>query len=221
MAKKRTYASKQRKRHKRKLYVDTGMTSKILTLRRTIAYPILVNSTIGVGSGILITAQNIPQFSEITALFQEYRILKARANFYNLALQAITTNPQNVTTGVNGPTPMMYVAYDPNDASAPGTALEVQAFANNKFCNMLNTQPGRNGAIMSYTFKPKIAVPVFQGLTNPSGYFSKFGQWISTDYNKVEHYGLKVFTDAVIVGTANYYQVEIDMEIWFQCRGIK
>lgn len=122
----------------------------------------------------------VPDYSEFTNLFDQYRILKAKVTFlpsFNAgdALGGATTT--------FFPIPYFTYATDSDNADAPHSQAALMEYG--------NARTVRLDKPVTVTITPRVAQSVYKaGATN--GYAEgKAGQWIDCETPDVQHYGLK------------------------------
>ncbi len=159
--------------------------------------------------GVATNTITVPSSSEISALFQEYRIDSVEMTMFYT----------NNNSSLNSPSlslPLINVAFDPNDANSVSLAAIQQ------MSGVRQIQLG-NGAdrTRTLTFKPRAAAAVYNGLT--SGYMSENKGWINTATLDVPHYGVKVVYDpGTTPGTStNIGAVQFYFKLNFSCRGVQ
>lgn len=132
----------------------------------------------------------VPNFSEFTALFDQYRIDYVECGF------AFTANSQD--PGVTTALPIMWVAKDYSDANIAPIA-DVQQYKSAQCFQLGNPAPGGYKVIR---VRPTVDLQVYQGIT--SGFASANGKtWIETGTPDVPHYGLKCAIDSTLFGATN------------------
>lgn len=139
---------------------------------------------------------NLPAFTEITSLFQAYRINGIKLDFIPIQ------NDAAAGSSTNG-FPMMHYIIDHDDIAPPTTFNEVFQYDNVRY--------RRCDRPWSVFFKPKVLSEAYQlGVTQAYGYARRM--WLSTTYPAVQHYGFKWYLDSpnimnnfVIKVCATYY----------------
>ena len=138
--------------------------------------------------------------TDFTALFEEWRIDSIEVAIMYGA-NAIAPGP------VTGPqSPILIIAFDPNDLSATSLSSILQVNGN-RIIQIANIR-GESGFVTR--FRPRVQA---QATTVASGksLLMPLGQWVSTDAPTTSHLGLKVFYDnaastyAQAIGTLQFY----------------
>lgn len=148
--------------------------------------------------GISTWTANVPNYTEFTNLFNEWKINSVKVTFYY----------SNNNSSLNTPTtalPLINVVFDPTSAAALGLAGAQQ------FPGVKTFQLG-NGAYgpPSFLVKPKPLALQYNGVT--SAYAQSSDLWISSQYPETQHYALKVVYDptvapgtSTLIGNVNFY----------------
>lgn len=129
------------------------------------------------------TLSSVQGYTELTNLFDSYRIAYVEVKFtpvYNMA--AITTAATMIT-------PNLYTAIDLDDNSAPGSIAAIEEYGT---CRM-----SRFDANQSRKFSPFLAKAVY------SGAFTSFGMdngWVDCNSPTVQWYGVKYGIEAGVTG---------------------
>ena len=105
-------------------------------------------------------------------------------------MQAVTT-----AGGLQAIMPKVYSVIDFDDSNAPASVADVLQYENMKVT--------RANQWHSRYFKPAIADEVYaSGIT--TGYGLRQNAWLDCNSSQVEHYGIKVFTEAGNASTPRY-----------------
>lgn len=91
-------------------------------IRRTVAQTVTQGST-DIGRSFVGQLSQLPNISEFTSLFDQYRITKIHFSFFLLRAGTFST------TGVYN-YPNMCFAYDPNDSTTPTVLADVTSYQN-------------------------------------------------------------------------------------------
>lgn len=143
----------------------------------------------------LFKLSDVTNYTEFTALFDQYRILGVGLRFI---LERNTSN----STLVNGKVPRMYMIYDKDTSSLP-TMDELRQADNCKIVPMDHVRP------FTYFCRPNVLGLSYQSVT--SAYTPKWKQWISTSESGCPHYGVRYAienlddTDLTVRVEAVYY----------------
>lgn len=146
--------------------------------------------TIGVGSpaagyGYSFKLNDLPNASEFTALFDQYRIKALKWHLIPKqgmgVMQAVPT-----AGGLQPIMPKIYTVVDYDDAAPPTSIDEMLQYQNVKIT--------RANQWHSRYFKPAIADEVYAtGIT--TGYGMRQNAWLDCNSSLIEHYGIKVFVE--------------------------
>ena len=135
-----------------------------------------------------ITVNAMPDFLNISALYNRYKIMSVTYNF----------NIQPVGTGglVSFDLPKMTIRYNYNSQLTSSTVMP------NVFQDLNNVkqfQFTQDKTQFAYTFYPRCNEPVYLSLT-ATGYKLSKPQYIDVAYPSVPHYGIMWYADSVPVG---------------------
>jgi hypothetical protein len=155
---------------------------KLYTFQRSIDLGIITPSvTVETFTSYTFTLNALPDSTEFTALFDQYRIMQVRMEF----------TPLFTDTSATVAYPPIYSAIDYDDANSV-TGAQINEYDSVMFVP--------TGTYFERCFNPRIAVAAY------SGAFTSFGQppagfWIDCASPSVVHYGLK--TVMPVAGAAN------------------
>jgi hypothetical protein len=148
--------------------------------------------------GYSFALDDLPNYTEFTNLFDQYRINKVVVKFVPSAnVDAI---------GASQIIPSLHTAIDNNDATAP-TALS-QLYEYQSYKRTRGTQ------VHTRVWTPSALVEISTSASSP-----KWKQWIGTQFPSIEHYGLKVGCDQTVT-TADIYWLPY-VTVYFSCRSAK
>jgi len=174
---------------------------RAVTFRRTYSITILSANTGVTANGFSFSLSNLPNYTEFTSLYDQYRILQASVSFLPYAN---SSSSGSVTGSFPG---IIASAIDYDDASLPGTT-DLQQYESYK----------RNPAFLEFvrTIKPRVAIATYNGSTF-TGYANQYAPWIDANSPNVPHYGLKtvIFNSTYTTSTPVY---EVEVQLTFQVR---
>jgi len=125
--------------------------------------------------------QDLPSYTEISALFDQYRIRKVKLMFY-------PQQTDNVTTAAGQTTAIIHTVIDRNDSGSPTnetTILQYDGLKTHKFDRQF-----------SVTCSPRVNVPVYAGSVFTGYGEGKGGQWINSADADVPYYCIKALIPA-------------------------
>lgn len=153
----------------------------------------------------------LPNYTEITALFDQYRIncVVVRVIWRSSGLSQIETANNNVA-GM----PIMYDVIDLDDSTAAASAAEIQEYSKHHI-----TPFGTNRRTRSLKVYPRTANTVYRtGATSAYG-MARRKQWIDCSYADVPYYGWKSWIDVPQGGgTAQEASFDLHFTVYLQCR---
>lgn len=144
---------------------------------------------------------NLPNATEFTALFDEYRINKMVVKF----VPNYTGSDMNPNATFNS-LPNIYSIIDYDDASTPANLDELLQYPNMRMT--------RSNQIHTRVFTPKVSLDV----NGVAGTAAKAKQWLDCNQTTIPHYGMKYWIDAAGVSTGTY---RIFITMYFSCRGVR
>jgi len=184
----------------------TTPDNQVYAIVQTLPELLIQQSSTFNNASFSIAYANIAQNSQLTAVFDQYRIDEIQLIF----------RPMFLAVNMSGSTtffvPQLYVVVDYDDASVSGyTAATYQAYAN---CNVSMYET------VSVRFQPHIAVSAYSGSA-----FSQFQnltpQWIDTSSPNVQHYGVKAGIDAGGSGQAAFQSWAVTTRVRVSLKNIR
>ncbi len=147
---------------------------------RTIAATAAITAAAGgVGYAYNVQLDQIPNYGDFTALFDQYRVTQVTAHVIP------RTNTNNLSVASNAATATvapLVVTNDPDDGTTPTGASEVLAYP------QCQSHPG--WAEFHYTWKPRAAIAAYGGAFTQ---FADFDGWCDCASDDVEWYALKIW----------------------------
>lgn len=179
-----------------------------MTIRRTYNAGQVTADNTGEGAAIAFSLDSLPNYTEITSLFDQYRIIEARAQFIPLTASfGPSTNPSVQF-------PVVYSWIDLDDNITPTTVPEgeqydtVQAVSNQRFFERV--------------LQPRAAIAMY------SGAFTSFGSapptmWMDVASPSIQYYGLKWYTSFAgdVTNPATYKLYDIVVTLTLQVRATR
>lgn len=136
--------------------------------------------------GVYFRLVDVPNSSEFTTLFDQYRIDKVKIRFMPRA------NSSEV--GTNQGMIKLFTAVDYDDITTPTSIAELLQYQN---CKVVPST-----AITTRVLKPAFASQVYQSATS-TGYGARRG-WLDCDNNAVQHFGIKWGLQQLPAGTQTF-----------------
>lgn len=164
------------------------------------------------------SAGDLPNFSEFTALYDEYKINKIKLNFECLfnGRDMNSTNPTSGTASLLGSLKRIRVVRDYNDNTA--LASENSAF---EYQNCRSYAVGKSFKIVLY---PRLLTINYRSAVS-SSYTSTKPKYIDTTDTATPHYGLKFFlpscTSDINDGNLNKQLYTCRATYFFSCKNVK
>ena len=177
---------------------------KTYHFKRTFTLPFIQSQTTTVFGAYAFSFNDLPNSSEFSALFDQYRVNKLVIKFV----------PNHNSSEVGSTKALMEFnsVLDFNDQTAP-TAL-------NQLYEYANWRMTRGNAIHTRVFTP--AVLSLVSTTSPTNYQgdqSKWKQWLATSQLDVEHYGIKYAIGATQAAGDMYFTPYVTA--YFSCKSVK
>lgn len=177
---------------------------RVYTFQRTYTIATLAAASTGnTVNAFNFTLSALPNSSEFTSLFDQYRILEAVVQFTPYCNQATF-----VSAGVSPG--FIATVFDYDDSNLPGSFTDLQQY--DSYQRNLCTEPFRR------ILRPRIAVGAY------SGTFTSFANmpsktWIDAASPNVQYYGIKsVIQNNTYPASTNIYEVEATVTL--QCRSL-
>jgi len=130
--------------------------------------------------------------TEFTALFDQYRIMQVTANIY----------PDGVTES-----DLIYTTIDYDDANPFNTVSDAQQFGTTLVTD-------QTSGYFQRVINPRLATAVYGAGVFTSFGTGAYGQWVDAASPAVQHYGLKLITNAT--SSVTHYRISFSMVL--QCR---
>lgn len=128
---------------------------------------------------------SVPNSSEFTALFDEYKISKVKVKFMYTSSAGIQS-----AGNATGYLPYVYTIVDSDDSNALSTRNDYEQCEDMKVSRIHN--------IRSRYFTPGVSLAAYGGAF--TSYANKKNQWLDCGSPNVQHYGLKMFIDTTPLG---------------------
>lgn len=204
-----------------------GMHNKPLMIRLVHSFYINTTVTSGVTNGVSLTAAsgtttslpltpyNTSDWSAISALFDEYKVINGNCVF----------NYHNPTAGTNGgtnldPNGLPVIAYDPTDAPAPTSSRDCSVIAQHKYLNNLISDTSPSGPVVpacgghhEFSWKPPHGAYIDPITDAAAGIWTPvaYANTINTGYLKFYHVGKQTANLATGAG-------HVHMNVEMRCR---
>jgi hypothetical protein len=193
---------KYNRRYKRTRVARPLNRGNVHHFKRTFQSADISNLTAGASAGAYAPAfTNLPNNTEFSALFDEYRINKVVVKF----VPNFTGSDLNPNASFNS-LPNIYTILDYDDNNTPANLDELLQYPNMKMT--------RGHAIHTRIFTPKVCLDV--GGSNAVA--PKAKQWLDLSFASIPHYGMKWWLDASGVTTGKY---RVFITMYFSCRGVR
>lgn len=146
---------------------------------------------------------HVNQYASLTAVFDQYRI-----DLVEIWLTPSFSSATQTTTSAFG-IAQLYVVTDYDNANVAGfTQQNAMGYTN---CAMANMRIGHYRK-----WRPHIASAVYGGGVFTSGFENKPSDWIDSGSPNVDHYGLKIVSDAVPTALQTTVNLTVRMHMSFR-----
>ncbi len=185
-----------------RLPMPTPRRPQVHTIRRTYTAGQVTADNSGEGAAYAFTLSSTPGYTELTSLFDQYRIIEARAQFIPLTQEfGPSTNPS-----VQFPVVLSWIDLDDN--ITPTSAPE-----GNQYDTIMTVS---NQTYFERVLQPRAANAMYSGSFTSYGSASPF-QWMDVASPDIQYYGLKWWTtiagDLTTNPTYKLYDVVVTLTI--------
>lgn len=158
---------------------------------------------LGTAAGYNIQFQYMQGYARYQSIYDQYRIVRMKFNFYPLANVNDISGLDSITNP--GRFLPIYYAVDLDDSSTPTLQFMFER---------ANLKTKLYGKPFSISWKPHVNIDVSSagGLTKQS----VASPWLDTAQATTEHYGLKVFCEDMGIGTNDLYTITTEFEMEFK-----
>lgn len=154
---------------------------------------------------------DLPNYTELTALYDQYKITGVKISFIPSATEYNSAIPQGATVA-QGFNPFMS-AIDYDDTTTPTSEDQLMEYGSLK-----RSGPGR---IHSRYIVPKVLQEVYRSVAT-TGYRPISGQWLDIAQPDIPHYGLKVWCSAPpAAGTATAITYNVYATYYIKCKNTR
>ena len=181
--------------------------------KRTFVDSINTDSAGQAGIGKSFRLDMLPNYTEFTTLFDQYRIngIAIKVVWRSTGISMIETQADPDRPGA----PILYDVIDLDDATAPTTRNEVMSYSKHQMTMYSTARRSR-----SKFFKPRGLNTIYRTGVSNAYTLANPKAWIDMSYVDVEHYGYKGFVEVPNTGATsvpvNYF--DIHYTVYLQCR---
>lgn len=189
------------RRLRRRMRIRRPLTRRSINshhFKRTFIGEILSSGTSASFAGYSVNLSQLPNYTEFTTLFDQYRINKVVVKF----VPSFTQD----TIGSTEITPNLQSVIDYNDVTTPTATSELLQYQ--------SYRRTRGNQTHTRVFTPSTLVDISDTASSP-----KWKQWLSTANATLPHFGLKVALDATVVAGSAYYLPYFT--VYLSCRSVK
>lgn len=168
---------------------------------------ILSSNTAPVFGAYAFKLSDFPSYTEFTALYDQFRIVKVDVQFLHLA-SAI--NNTNSASSIVLRCPRFYSVLDFDDSTAPTAIDDLRQYNN---CITVNSDTSYMRSFAPASLELEYVSTIL------SGYSPVFGKWHDCTYSSLPHYGLKYALDTTPIAgptSAFGYNVEVTLHLEFR-----
>lgn len=171
-------------------------------------------SNLGVQTNIATAYQfnlnQLPNTSEFTTLFDQYKIKSAKITFVPGGNNALISPLSGVSSSFGFGRFLSAIDYD--DATAPSAETDLLQYQSLKITNPMQTH--------TRTLSPKVLAAIYQSAIATS-YESRNAPWIDVGNPAVPHYGLKVWVNAPLSTVAASITYNVYLKLTFACKNVR
>jgi len=197
-------------------YTETaGNVNNISVTASKNLYITLPNTALGVGFGYAPCIGDIVSISEFSALYDQYKLLRAMFTFRLLTNpDAIETLGTSATTSSANFYPALWLMPDHDDIIIPTLASIRQ-------CSKAKRYVLRPNAFIRYSIRPTSLTQVYDGVVT-TAYSVNKPQWLDISQTGTPHYGLKGFVDTEgASSTIDSFIIAVECKLIFGMKGIR
>lgn len=167
----------------------------------------------GISAAYVFKLSDLPNNSEFTTLFDQYKLRMVSVHFRPLVNQLVTAQPNTGTTDATGYCPL-HTVIDYDDNSAPTSLSTVLQYQ-----NLRTTNPNRPHKRI---VRPKVLREVYQSSVT-TAYQPSASGWIDCNYAGVPHYGLKVYMDPppFVLNTSSSMTYQVYMTYYMSFKNVR
>lgn len=147
---------------------------------------------------------NLPNYTEFTALYDQFRINYVVTKWY------LKIDP-SAQTAATASFPRMYYCVDADDDAPPTNINELRNHGRTRMVIMNPNRP------VTIKFRPSVLIQAYEGATT-TAYIPKWKQFVDCADFATPHYGLKVAIDDL---TNTNYQVTVETILYFTMRDVR
>jgi len=156
---------------------------------------------------------SVPNSSEFTALFDQYRIATA-------TVKLVYSNNVSTTAAATTFLPLLYVCEDRDDGNPPTSLGELLQRPETRLWQMGTN--GNTSNIRTYKVKPTAVTQLYSGGTA----FAAYGDmppktWIDTNFPSANLYGFKVWWDTDRLASLDMGNLDIIVDLVYEFRGVR
>lgn len=204
---KRTYRRLRRKVARRPRPM-VRLSNNLHHYKRTVELDAIFADPLGHSFGSLqFTLGQLPNVSEFTALYDQYRINKIKVVFVP-ALSGMDANAPSTQYYM----PNLHSVVDYDDATAPTSMAQLFQYPRLKRTRGLRDH--------KQYFSPAVSVEVYQSGISTS-YSAKWKQWLDLASTSVPHYGVKYGIDPGNPAGGNQWAWRPYVTFYFSCKGVR
>lgn len=190
-SRRRKYFRRRRGNYKRRRYGKVKRSVAYVKRRKLSQIAIAINpdTLVGQGGVFLIKLSDVPYYTEMTALYDQYKISRVKVAFMGGPTPVMQTiqsnNPEGQATWLAN-MPYMWAAIDYTDGVLP-TEDQMKQYG--------NVKTWRVDRYKSFYFKPTTELVGYNDQAQNQPAVVTSNRWISCSQTGIQHYGLKFFIE--------------------------
>jgi hypothetical protein len=165
-----------------------------------------------IGNSVGVENVDVPNYTEFTALFDQFRIDK-------VVVRLIFSNNTSTTASATTECPTLQICTDNDDASTPTSSNELLQRPECKIHQFGSTSKYGNQFLI--TCKPVISLAAYRASAFSAYATAKPGQWVNCAYPTTEHYGLKFWFDSPSATNVDIGYMQIYCDYYLSFKGVQ
>lgn len=149
-------------------------------------------------------------YSEFTALYDQYRITEVKMHFFPMSTSIINTT---ISTAPVNFCPRVVVCADYDDSSTPSSFNQLRQYSTARVYSAIDR--------FTYAIKPALSVAAYETVST-TAYAPSWGLWVSTADPNAKYYGFKGYMENTgASGPDGAFGFRVEAEFTIECRMAK
>ena len=160
----------------------------------------------------------LPQFSEITTLFDSYQLDKVKIRFTPFFG---TPSVGAAVSATSGQSTLLFHSVVDHDDSALFSATDAGGLDDMRQYKSYKTQKFINGSPITRTLVPRAAMPAYQAGAFNAYTRAPLNTWYDCSFPAVQFYGLKFIIEGNMAGGSMYLYLKVEVKTKFSCKDVR